>query len=502
MECIKAIDFLGNQPQTFIFKQKRYRTIFGGILSILTAIAIITLTLYFITVAIMRESLNAITSQTTVFNKYLELTSLPIVFTLSDFSERNFDPKIAYPIVQFWKLNATLGTWNITNLPLKQCEAADVAGYEDLFNNFNFTGKYCLNKTNKVLNLYGSFGDTNKGYSKFHIYISTCKNGSLYNPNADINSCATADKIKTKLSALPAHLYMNFPDFNVNLKNVSYPYSMYLRQEDFKFAYLNMNTYMYQFKKVYLNSDFGVVFENPYEEVIYTGELAQSYTLTGSTYIIKEAYGLVMIYLAEKAEVNYRTYIKLQSVAASIGGVANLILFLAKVLLDYTTEKSLLLDYLNIRQTTTEDLKSIANLDNSIVNMNLSFQPSSPIKMKRIPLNRKPANARPEIISYSVTLKELLLPVTCSSRYKDLYRKIENHVRTKLSLDNLLKESDEFERLKMYLFDSNELYVFNNYDRTKNGILNNQKEFDFNGELYKYAFQQMNGNKKLVDVIS
>lgn len=74
------------------------------------------------------------------------------------------------------------------------CELSGVAGYESLMGNIpNLNNYYCIDKRNLTnpITLFGTYGDVNNGYSKFHIWISKCANSSIYSPNADKNTCAS-----------------------------------------------------------------------------------------------------------------------------------------------------------------------------------------------------------------------------------------------------------------------------------------------------------------------
>jgi hypothetical protein len=81
MELITSADFLGNQPKTYLFKKDQYKTFVGGFLSILTALAITSSSLYFITIAFTRQQVNLLSSQTTKFDKRLDTGKIPILFS-------------------------------------------------------------------------------------------------------------------------------------------------------------------------------------------------------------------------------------------------------------------------------------------------------------------------------------------------------------------------------------------------------------------------------------
>jgi hypothetical protein len=102
----------------------------------------------------------------------------------------------------------------------------------------------------------------------------------------------------------------------------------------------------------------------------------------------------------------------------------------------------------------------------------------------------------------TMTFQETIFPLAFTSRYKHLYAKIDTYVKQKLSLDNLLKESDEFEKLKKYTFSPSELYLFENIDRFKTGILSPAVDQPFDHDKFKKAFLEALTNQKLQELIS
>jgi hypothetical protein len=85
--------------------------------------------------------------------------------------------------------------------------------------------------------------------------------------------------------------------------------------------------------------------------------------------------------------------------------------------------------------------------------------------------------------------------------YNPVYKRIDNYVRSKLSLDYLLNESNEFERIKAFLFDSNELYVLENINRLKCKVFNSKDKEAFETEKFKRCYLEVQKNKKLFTAI-
>jgi hypothetical protein len=185
MNLITSLDFLGNQPEFYIFKKDLYKAFIGGCLSIITAIAIASLSLYFIITAFSRQQVNLLSSETSNYDKRLDLSNVPILFSPANKGGVLFNTSMAYPVFQYWTFPAkSKGAVNVTTIPYKKCNMSDIADYEDLFAEVpNLSSYYCMNKAGLNLTLSGDYGDINNGYSKMMVYMAKCRNDSILNPN-------------------------------------------------------------------------------------------------------------------------------------------------------------------------------------------------------------------------------------------------------------------------------------------------------------------------------
>jgi hypothetical protein len=144
MNLIQSIDFLGNEPKAYIFKKDLYKTFLGGLLSILTAIAVASFSLYFITTAFTRQQINLLTSETSKFEKNIDLGNIPILFFPANKNGIFFNTSVVYPVVQYWSYPSnSQGNAKIVNVPMKQCEASDLMGW-DLFADLPNLNSYSL----------------------------------------------------------------------------------------------------------------------------------------------------------------------------------------------------------------------------------------------------------------------------------------------------------------------------------------------------------------------
>jgi hypothetical protein len=157
------------------------------------------------------------------------------------------------------------------------------------------------------------------------------------------------DKIDGVLSTLPVILYMTFPDYEINFQNLTSPYKPYIRTENFIFSTQTMNSYLYYLKKTFITSDYDFVFQNEKKVHSYQSYTMQSVSSLGTSFFVSEGFGVFQLALSSNANMHYRSYIKLQSLVANIGGVVNFIILFARVLIGYVAKKLLLLEFVNNR---------------------------------------------------------------------------------------------------------------------------------------------------------
>jgi hypothetical protein len=501
MKLLKSADFMGSEPQTYIFNKTRFKTHTGGILSILSLVTISALSLYFTIIVFTRQQLNLLSSRTTTFEKNLDITKVPILFLPSTTAGVVYNTTITYPIFQLWNYyKENSGGVNITTIPYKQCDSNDITDYEDLFKGLTDLNKYlCLNRSGLSLTLFGSNGDIVNGYSKLQAYIVKCTNGSIYNPNPDKNSCSSSSQIESVLGGTPVHFYMVYPDVNINFQNTGEPFIPYLKTEDFTMPLLALFKYLYMFKKTFISTDYGYVFEAIDVQTTYQFDSIQSTLFLGSSFNIKEAFGVISFALSEKADQHSRSYIKLQTLVANIGGLINFIFIVSKLLVAYITEKSLFLSYINNRQVYENTKQGNTEKSNTTFQL-VSFSMSGTTLNK---FNLKKQQEEKQLLKHKkmkMSCKDVICPLSLTNRY-DLYKKVDLYIRNNLSLNYILQQLDDLEVMKRYVFSTQELYVLDNYDKLKNRMLYLRDKESFEPEKFKSSYQQVHMNQKLISLL-
>ena len=147
MQYITSIDLLGAEFNFTIFGKKSYDTIYGGVLSLLVAIATVSVCFFFGLDLVRRTNPKVLQERVLPINySYVNasIQNFPIFWTLIDDngSPVNFTD-ILFPKLNFYvsKLNATQGNWDLLDhklLTIKPCT-------RDLVQNDEINDKLGLN---------------------------------------------------------------------------------------------------------------------------------------------------------------------------------------------------------------------------------------------------------------------------------------------------------------------------------------------------------------------
>jgi hypothetical protein len=101
----------------------------------------------------------------------------------------------------------------------------------------------------------------------------------------------------------------------------------------------------------------------------------------------------------------------------------------------------------------------------------------------------------------SVRLSDIICPVFYLRTYSDVYNHIDNYLKHRLSLDNLIKSCEDIEMLKAYVFNRKELYILEHIDRIKSKLFNLKVKEGFNNEVFKEYYKQVMLNQKFMDIL-
>ena len=207
----------------------------------------------------------------------------------------------------------------------------DISDTIDTFKRGVCLSKYFDKSTGKVISIndttfkYPSIehGSSNPNSVYYGIMIQMCKNSSYNN-----NSCYPQDIIEKYVTSLDGYL-IYFVDNTVNFHDYNNPFKKYLsdissRLSDSSFTSNNINLY-----PMNVRTNKGLLFDNIKETISY--KFAQNEKITYNT-DDSGMLGSIVFWMPNRVEIYSRSYLKLQDLAASIGGIAKFVLCIAKIL--------------------------------------------------------------------------------------------------------------------------------------------------------------------------
>jgi hypothetical protein len=476
-------DFLSEYVKLYIQGKPRYQTIFGGIMSSIAVLLIVSFSFFFALKLLSRKNMNVVFGKNLQQGEALNLSQIPFMLKISSVIGENFLPNVTYPIYQYWEiLPENNGVPVIYNLTYEMCDINKHFGiYQGYFENFpDLNLNYCINKINHTnITLYGIEGDRTVRASKLLIFMTKCVNDSVWNPHP--GKCASQEEIDRKFSGNPPFLYITILDNNIQFENLKQPFQPYVTTKQLLGSPAAMYRYYMKWKIVHLMSDLGFVFED--RSLLSGYQYSQTTTdlFIGSTFSIKESYALVALNMEGQIDVYNRSYDKFQSFLASIGGIINFFILFSRILVNYFTFQNMFLDLANehidfkntgIKSTphsiTNYFPKNSFKSNSSLISRqgNLpQYNNFTAIKNSKSTLDLKYLNNNIRIAKdnkIKLSFVDFFIPKHL--RKKNIrnilhFIKAVFILKSKLSLENILKISRELETIKVAIFNKIEVDI-------------------------------------------
>ena len=312
---IKSSDLFAQGIWLNINKSKTAKTIFGGILSII--IIILLSVMFYISIQdILYKTNPTIALETKILPEYptLYLTNENIAISLvvtGTTSSAIVNPSMFDITIQRIFGNTSLyleaETYNIANCTRNNFPLIS----EKLFNINGMSTYSCV--TNQNFTLQGSWADEYISY--LSINLNYCKNSSENN-----NFCAPKSEIDSFI--LTEGLYFNIYFINsfFNTQNYEKPITYQLMDlyriiDPNSFKLFNMFI-----RQEVLQSDDGILLKN--NNTINTLAIDSTNEDIGQIY---DSFITIDIYSSNNKYINHRSYLKIQTVLASVGGLANIL---------------------------------------------------------------------------------------------------------------------------------------------------------------------------------
>lgn len=330
----EAIDFTGKEPKLLTKQKNQFKTVFGGILSLLIYMIIAAATFYFGQELYLKQHPITVTSVT--FDVDPPVTPLTFdnfaLFVGLEDSSFNYyiDNTIVNVSIQFVNQSAyqdgndfIFKKENI-NIPLQRCNLTEnFPNFQDLFSNFNLKNLLCIKpEAQEKLQISGAYSSSLFQY--INIILATCKNGTEV-------VCKSQEEIDAKING--GYFVVDTINSIFNPANYTFPKKNIIKDYFTTISnkyYKKINYYM---KRNDFKTDSGFLMSE-YQETSYLGldTIEELFDFRQLNSFLE-----VHIRMSNNRDIYTRSYVKLQDVIAQMGGlVKGVILILTVILYTYT----------------------------------------------------------------------------------------------------------------------------------------------------------------------
>lgn len=508
IEYTTQVDYFGSFVTLNFAREKKFRTLTGGILSIL-----IYCTTFALIIKSYNQLFNHVNPSTTFTNKYMKESPF---FNLQD--ERMFFMAIAEdsslqvytdPTIftmawwQFTSARYPNGTQIIAKNPLPTVNCSIY--YED-FVKYELQEKYDSLHLEKAictdLSTNTSIGGDFTGELNSNIYLrfTPCRNSS---------KSTTICKPKTVIDATIYSGYVNIYYINkyVDVNNYTIPYQHFVDEFFLKVdpkIYKKIDMY---FSQVNVSTDVGFIFDDKEVKSSIMKEKYHEDTITSAD---DSDYMKVYINISNNAFIYTRTYMKLQGFAALIGGIFQVLIILGTMITYVFTRFSMYEYMLNFLFINTMETPKAPNDFKSLVNCsNIPFKPSTNTGtiLNVIHLNNNKNSVRSEntntviVLNKDTNVKKISKQVAQETKTAILNI---NNEQLKKTIERQLSRQQKQNKFKLSGFNVMFMYVFyccsskarNKHDLFEYSYLKLNKYLDYL-EIIK-TLQQFHKLKKII----
>jgi hypothetical protein len=479
----ESIDMLGSSPNLFVKGRKRFKTRFGGIISILSAILTIGFAMYFIVNLLMRKNFSIYLNQASQDNPFLNISHSPLAFALGNGFGQMANSSVATIIFSYWIYPPGSTTPTNKIIPLEKCSIkTHFSEYQSYFKNVTWIENYMCLPPNSNLTLSGLDGDYIVGNNYINVYFTKCVNNSLYNPNSN---CLSSAAITSELTNLPIFINQIYLDYQIDHSIVTSPISWSIKSEKMGVSLSIFQRYFTYLKATEYNSDFGFVFSDLKTQTFMQYDKSSVFVTINPKSIIPDLIALSSFYVSKNKDIHTREFTKLQSVIANIGGIIQSILSVSAYLVTFFSDQLMAVDCINSSlnfhkinnletKRTFQQLETLEALhkkkETQIATAAIkNIKPQSPKSPKR-------KNSYKNINQEIITLH--LIDLICYKKFvkeknRSNFDKIKNSkkiIAKRLSIDYLLRLTNTFDRVIQSIFNKNQITAlsiltkFNYYD--------------------------------------
>jgi hypothetical protein len=334
-EILRWIDVFGTNFQFTTFKQSKFKTKIGGIISISALITIIVFSFLFGRDFFFKKNPRVL-SQLVIPDDYLspfEMTpeNFVIPWRISDDYSRtvNFE-NIIYPRLTYYQFKKNSTEMKEIDINVTKCSKEN-AKIPEFSKKFNIEEWYCFD-WNQYKNLtFGGYWDASF-VNYFQLVLHTCPGGAAFSQNIN---CTDFDVLKNFMQG-ETLIYVDFlyPEYYFVPNDLENPLKIYYKNYYYGLVPNILKKDRLFFRKAFLDDDQGWIFNDPVTKSLY-GSSSRDYDIS---FLDPSDYGKpgrssIIYYMVYYMEKNYdsiqRSYMKFQDLSAVVGGFIKIVMLFA-----------------------------------------------------------------------------------------------------------------------------------------------------------------------------
>jgi hypothetical protein len=342
MGLLKNIDIFGKTFEFSTFNQPKYKTNLGGIMTLISLVIMLAFSFVFGKNFFYRLN-PVIISQTVVPEKYPEsmrinkTNNLVIAFRIEDPDGLpvNFEG-IMYPMITYYYYSKNGGT-ELKNrkkelFPFSKCDNKNADSADFRKNVKQLDSWFCFDFPSGEYYLGGAWDSDELNY--FELTINYCDKEAKYKQGA---KCRDKEVLQDELYKKELYFSLLYPTYYFKPNNVTAPLSLDYKNYFYKLNLVMQKTDRFFFKEATVEDDQGWLLATPANKtLIGFSKQISDFNLFDLTQYSNEGTGTafytLVVYYDKNYEFYQRTYMKIQDLAAIMGGLVKMVLVFADLL--------------------------------------------------------------------------------------------------------------------------------------------------------------------------
>jgi hypothetical protein len=345
LSYLKYIDIFGTTFQFTTFKNLKFQTLIGGIMTILSGIVLIVFCFLFGRNFLFKKN-PLVMSQDMVPDDYkppLKITAENLVLPWRLADSNNFPVDFEnkfYPIITYFRYETnSSGVFEIynSNIEFSKC-TNETAMMPEFSSRYNISQYYCMDWSKDNYTIGGYWDGSYVDY--FQLYLHYCKDGKKFGEEGA--NCTDLETVKSAFDGGNLFFDIMAPEYYFSPEDIQNPLKISFSDYFYGFNFNMIKTDRIYFKHVDLEDDQGWILEDPQlKHVFAKSEIKSDFSYFDEKDFGKPGVSSMFYTMNFYTQRNYdkikRSYMKFQDFAAVLGGFMKIVLVFGGILSLLTT---------------------------------------------------------------------------------------------------------------------------------------------------------------------